>query len=151
MQTLAVTADRESIVRRVTLLEPSDRRRWGRMSAQEMVCHLSDSYRLALGEKTVSLATGFLQRTLVKWIALNAPMNWPHNLKTRPEMEQGRGGTPPVDFQRDREGLLLLLRRFCEGPFDLSVAHPIFGTLTREEWLRWGYLHADHHLRQFGR
>ena len=28
-------------------------------------------------------------------------------------------------------------------------AHPIFGPLTRRAWMRWGYLHVDHHLRQF--
>lgn len=151
MQTLAVPGDRDLILRRIARLKPSDARRWGRMSAHEMVCHLSDSYRLALGKKTVSPATGLLQRTVVKWIALNAPMNWPRGVSTRPEMEQGRGGTPPVDFQGDREDLHSLISRFCEGPLDLSVAHPIFGLLTREEWLRWGYLHADHHLRQFGR
>lgn len=151
MQTLAVPGDRDFILRRIARLKPSDARRWGRMSPHEMICHLSDSYRLALGKKSASLATGFLQRTIVKWIALKAPMNWPHGVSTRPEMEQGRGGTPPVDFRGDREELVSLIARFCEGPHDLSVAHPIFGPLTREEWLRWGYLHGDHHLRQFGR
>ena len=29
-------------------------------------------------------------------------------------------------------------------------AHPIFGRMSEAEWLRWGYLHTDHHLRQFG-
>jgi hypothetical protein len=29
-------------------------------------------------------------------------------------------------------------------------AHPIFGAMAKEEWHRWGYLHLDHHLRQFG-
>jgi hypothetical protein len=28
--------------------------------------------------------------------------------------------------------------------------HPIFGELTEREWMRWGYLHTDHHFRQFG-
>jgi len=31
-----------------------------------------------------------------------------------------------------------------------SVAHPIFGRMSLWEWQRWGYLHTDHHLRQFG-
>ena len=26
----------------------------------------------------------------------------------------------------------------------------IFGAMTTERWKRWGYLHMDHHLRQFG-
>jgi hypothetical protein len=28
--------------------------------------------------------------------------------------------------------------------------HPIFGRMSDAAWLRWGYLHMDHHLRQFG-
>jgi hypothetical protein len=28
--------------------------------------------------------------------------------------------------------------------------HPFLGKLSRAEWLRWAYLHMDHHLRQFG-
>ncbi len=31
------------------------------------------------------------------------------------------------------------------------ATHPYFGNLTKWEWMRWAYLHADHHLRQFGR
>jgi len=27
---------------------------------------------------------------------------------------------------------------------------PIFGDMSEAEWMRWGYLHCDHHLRQFG-
>ena len=28
--------------------------------------------------------------------------------------------------------------------------HPIFGPLSHAAWLRWAWLHTDHHLRQFG-
>jgi hypothetical protein len=31
------------------------------------------------------------------------------------------------------------------------MPHSIFGSMTNQDWMRWGYLHADHHLRQFGR
>ena len=40
------------------------------MSAHQMVCHLDDSYKVGLGEKYASPATGYLQRTLLKWLAL---------------------------------------------------------------------------------
>jgi Protein of unknown function (DUF1569) len=151
MHTLQSTADRQSIEKRISALLPGDRRRWGKMSAHEMVCHLGDSFRLALGEKTASPATGFLRRTLVKWIALGAPMKWPKGVPTRPEMEQGVGGTSPVAFEEDLRKLLFLLDRFRGDSVDISIPHPIFGPLTRAQWLRWGYRHADHHLRQFGR
>ena len=151
MQTLESKADRDSIAKRISALTAADRRRWGRMSVEQMVCHLCDSYRTALGEKVVSSATGFFQRTIMKWVALRGPFPWPHGVKTRPEVEQGVGGTPPVDFERDRAMLVVIFDRFCEPSSNLAPTHPFFGPMTREEWLRWGYLHADHHLRQFGR
>ena len=35
------------------------------------------------------------------------------------------------------------------GGFE-GLRHPTLGPMSRAQWLRWGYLHADHHLRQFG-
>ena len=85
----------------------------------------------------------------MKFFALYVPMPWPHGIKTRPEMEQGAGGTPPVGFERDRRDLLEILDRFVAAEEE-RTPHPIFGTMTEWEWQRWGYLHMDHHLRQFG-
>lgn len=150
MRTLATAADRESILTRMASLTPSDGRLWGKMSVHQTVCHLCDAYRLPLGEKTASPATGFLQRTVMKWLAIQLPLKWPHGVATRPEMEQGVGGTPPAEFEKDRADLLSIVRRFC-GTAELPEPHPFFGPMSRQEWLRWGYLHADHHLRQFGR
>jgi hypothetical protein len=151
MRTLESKSDRELIATRISALGSSDRRLWGKMSAHEMVCHLCDSYKLPLGERSVSMATGFLQRTLIKFLALRAPMKWPHGVSTRPEMEQGVGGTAPVEFDKDRGQLLAIIDRFCTSAIDPKIQHPIFGPMNQQEWMRWGYLHADHHLRQFGR
>ncbi len=85
----------------------------------------------------------------MKWVALRLPLKWPKGVATRPEMDQGVGGTPLAEFEKDRADLLSIVRRFC-GTANLPVPHPFFGTMSRQEWLRWGYLHADHHLRQFG-
>jgi Protein of unknown function (DUF1569) len=151
VKSLGSAIDRAEVLRRVEALTEADRRQWGKMSAHQMVCHLCDSYRLALGEKTASPATGFLRRTAMKWVALWVPLHWPRNVATRPEMEQGSGGTAPTDFSRDRADLLAIVQRFGDPGPDSSTAHPFFGVMSRKDWMRWGYLHADHHLRQFGR
>jgi hypothetical protein len=66
-------------------------------------------------------------------------------------MDQLRGGTRPVEFARDTAGLALAIKQFAQRPKTFEFArHPIFGELTEWEWMRWGYLHADHHFRQFG-
>jgi hypothetical protein len=140
---------RNSIAQRLALLTPVSRAQWGRMSAHQAVCHLADSFRFALGRKPASEATGILQRTLIKWIALYVPLTWPKGTPTRPEMEQGVGGTPPREFAGDREELAGLIEEFASARA-FTVEHPFFGALTVDEWMRWGFLHADHHLRQFG-
>src|SRR5262249_10000230 len=100
-------------------------------------------------KKFASPASGVLQRSLVKWIALYVPLTWPKNVATRPEMEQGVGGTAPREFKSDRVQLVNTIEQFAAAR-EFAPMHPIFGNLTANEWMRWGFLHADHHLRQFG-
>jgi len=119
------------------------------MTSHQMICHLSDSFLLALGERQASTATGVFQRTIMKWGGLWVPIPWPRGVPTRPEMEQGRGGTSPIEFGNDREQLVHIMRRFNAQSDFSSTLHPLFGPLTEPEWKRWGYLHTDHHLRQF--
>lgn len=70
---------------------------------------------------------------------------------TVPECEAQRGGTPPAEMERDLSDLRELLDRFARQQWGTGApVHPIFGPLTEREWMRWGYLHMDHHLRQFG-
>jgi hypothetical protein len=56
-----------------------------------------------------------------------------------------------VDFAADVAQLEALLESAVTriGTADCP-AHPIFGRMSEAAWLRWGYLHVDHHLRQFG-
>lgn len=151
MKSLSNPADRENITIRLSQLSPEDTARWGVMSVHQMVCHLDDSYKYPLGEKYASPATGFVQRTLVKAFALNIPLPWPKGVPTRPEIEQGKGGSLPLDFRQDLASLFSTFGRFCDGLPRPCLPHPIFGGMTAKDWMRWGYLHADHHLRQFGR
>ena len=151
MKTLARHRDKAEILQRLRAVRPESARRWGRMSAHQMVCHLSDSFRAVTGQKPVSHAAGPLQRTIVKWIALYLPLPWPPGIATRPEIDQECGGTTPVDFAADVGQLEELLEQITADSrtFDWEP-HPIFGRMSEAAWLRWAYLHVDHHLRQYG-
>lgn len=150
MKNLGVPADCREILERLGRVRPDSPRKWGRMTVHGMLCHLSDSYLAGMGERKAKPASGLFQRTLMKWAALWAPMPWPKGISTVPEMEQGIGGTPPADFAQDRANLQALVKRFSAPEFDFTpCVHPLFGAMSRDQWMRWGYLHADHHLRQF--
>ena len=155
-QNLANPADKQQIVERLAKIQSSSPRLWGKMTASQMICHLADSFRVTMGEKPwetarISVTPIPMPAWVVKWVALNLPMRWPHSTPTRPEVDSERGGTPPGAFEGDVRDLLRLLDRFTRKPQEFALrAHPIFGAMTEAEWMRWGYLHMDHHLRQFG-
>ncbi len=113
--------------------------------------HLNDSFLCVMGERQVSIDRNFKARELIKGCALYLPMRWPKGVPTRPEIDQELGGTAPGDFEEDRRLLLTLIERFARQPREFSFhPHPIFLEMTEWQWMRWAYLHTDHHLRQFG-
>ncbi len=148
MSTLADPQMQADCCERLARIDPAVTPRWGKMTAHQMICHLHDSFGVASGEKVASPTNNLLHKTLFKWVALHTPMKWPPGVPTRPEMEQGKGGTPPVDGERDRAQLRAVILAF-RGRTAFGV-HPMFGEMSRSDWMIWGYRHVDHHLRQFG-
>ena len=138
----------DQLVARLEKLHDKRPRAWGKMTAHEMLCHLADSFAGVMGERPITPAVTWLNRTVVKYVALHTSLTWPKGSPTRPEVDQTIGGTKPADFARDRERVIVLLRRFAASDARHD-AHPLFGPLTREEWMAWGFRHTDHHLRQF--
>ena len=152
MKTLARADDKAEILRRLQTVRPDSPRRFGRMSAPQMVCHLSDSFRAVMGRRQVSHKSNVFGRTVVKWFALYGPVRWPAGYPTRPELDQVAGrGTAPAAFERDVADLAALVEEVTSAARTFAWhAHPVFGRMADSDWLRWAYLHMDHHLRQFG-
>jgi Protein of unknown function (DUF1569) len=139
------------IFARLNKVHPDSQRRWGKMSPHQMLCHLNDSFIGMMGQKAVSSKSNFFSRSFMKWLSLRVPMKWPPGIKTMPEMDQEIGGTPPIEFERDRQNLLQTIEQFTNRQRNFSFeSHPYFGAMSEEEWMIWGYRHCDHHLRQFG-
>lgn len=151
MKTLRDAFVQREIRSRLASVTSKDSARWGKMSVNQMICHLRDGYWVALGEKPVAMVAIPVPRLVMKWLALRAPMQWRQGFKSAPEVAQDVGGTRPVEFESDRAALLSAVDQFCRQLPHPCVPHPFFGGMTAPDWWRWGYLHADHHLRQFGR
>jgi hypothetical protein len=151
MKTLSHRTCQQELQERILAVRPQSPRKWGKMTAPQMVCHLADGFRMYLGLRPATNVSSAFLRTVIKPIALWAPLHWPHGFRTVPELDQNGDGTPPANFTHDVDGLLTLMDRMIALPSDFKwPAHPHFGHLSQEEWMRLAYLHVNHHLRQFG-
>jgi hypothetical protein len=121
------------------------------MSAHQMICHLADASRMATGALRVTGASGRARPLLMKLVALYLPLPWPQGITTSPEIDQLCGGTKPSGFDADVIEVEKLLEALAARAANAEwPVHPVFGRMSHAAWMRWAYLHTDHHLRQFG-
>jgi hypothetical protein len=149
MQTLTNSTDLAAITQRLHAVQPEDHAVWGIMSAPEMICHLRGAFRMAMGDIPSAPVAVPMPRAMLKAIALWAPMPWQKNFQTVAALKRGTPAMQVRLFAADKAETLAELNRFCQ-PAQLRVDHALFGTMSAGEWMRWGFLHTDHHLRQFG-
>jgi hypothetical protein len=150
MKTLSNLQDKQTLLSRIAQVRSGSRRAWGKMSAPPMICHVSDAFRVALAERPVTPQDNLFTRTLLKWGGLWVPVPWPHGFQGPPEIDALVTGTPPGQLDADKLELCAYVERFAAKPASLASARsPVFGRMSFSDWMRWGYLHTDHHLRQF--
>ena len=127
-----------------------DHRLWGKMTAKQMMRHLGCAYEIALGDREVGPVTTGMPPVMLKWLALRSGLRWTKNISTVPELKRALGENSEVEFDTVVRRVIEKMETLASGK-RCAVTHPMFGPMTQEDWMRWGYLHADHHLRQFGR
>jgi hypothetical protein len=134
---------------RLLRVRVEDRALWGRMTAAQMVRHLACAYEVALDERAVGPLKG-ISPVVMKFVALRTGLPWPKNMATTPELVVALEEMPEGSFAELAEGAVAKMGAVAGGG-RLADSHPMFGRMSAADWMRWGYLHADHHLRQFGR
>ncbi len=118
------------------------------MTVNQMICHVREAYLYALADAPVDPIPLPYPPKVVKEFALKVPTPWPHSTTTIPQLKLDAPGMICTTFDHDRETLLAALDSFC-ALTKHTRDHPFFGSMQHADWMRWGYLHADHHLRQF--
>ena len=151
-RTIADTDALADLVRRLEALTPDTPRRWGVLTAHEMLCHLGDATAMVLRDRP-RVTPVPNRRYRLRWaLGLWAPLRWPHGLRTSPHYNPHTLGTKPTAFGRDLARAVDGLERLAAAAPDarLEPAHGFFGTMSRRDWQRWAWKHTEHHLRQFG-
>jgi hypothetical protein len=144
---LAQPAARAALLERAARLSPDATPAWGRLTAPQMLVHVTDALRMAFGDvRCAPKHMTLLRRTPVKQLVIYW-LPFPKGTPTAPELLARAATSWDDELARLREAV---------GRFDPAVAparwpeHPIFGALSGRAWGVLAYRHADHHLRQFG-
>ena len=139
--------DRAALLARLDGVTPSSSAAWGRMNAGQMVAHLIQSLRMALGEVECAPKGGPLSFPPLRWLVVHL-LPFPKGVPSSPELLRR---TPSAELESDRDTLRALLERFAaNGPGATFPRHPAFGVMKGRQWGILVYRHTDHHLRQFG-
>ncbi|NND73321.1 MAG: DUF1569 domain-containing protein [Rhodothermales bacterium] len=138
----------ESIIQRVSKIQPDSVAGWGTMSAAQMFAHCAEVQEVLNGKMLRD--TPFfvkLMGPLIKKMVLNSKP-YPRRSRTHPQYLQ----TSEKDFGAEKDRLLESLAHFQEMSATEHAAkvHSLFGNMSMEEKGRAGYKHLDHHLQQFG-
>jgi hypothetical protein len=146
MRSLWDPSARRELRDRLARLNPASERRWGTMSAPQMMAHLVEAMRMAQGEIVVPSKKLPIRFTPLKELILYV-LPFPKGAPTAPELIS----RAPLDWVTECATLATMIERF--GERDRSGAwseHPAFGKLTGQQWGVLIYRHTDHHFRQFG-
>jgi len=125
--------------------------RWGKMSAQQMVEHVSGFFKISTEKLIFPLTTAVEHLPKYREFLLSekefrentkAPILPPHPLPVKyPTMDHA-----VADLQKQVNDFF---EYFRERP-EKKTLHPAFGELNFEEWVQLHHKHVKHHLKQFG-
>ena len=73
MQTLDALVVK-NLLERLGRLRPESRAVWGRMNAHQMLCHLNDSFDLAMNKRAATESITIFGRTVMRWVALHTAL-----------------------------------------------------------------------------
>ena len=128
MSSILEARDRQAIIDRLRRLTPQHQRLWGTMHSHQMVCHVSDALRVALGDLPCRRRDSFLTRTLAKWIIIELRFPTPRGkIRTVREMLTSVPGQWEADVNTCEA---LIGRMAMEQP---RAAHPAFGPMSTRE------------------
>ena len=144
MKTIYDEATREELIARITMLTDDSPAQWGQMNVYQMVRHCRLWEEMMLGRthyKRVFIGRIFGKLAL-RSILKEGPLR--RNTPTIPALIIRENGS--IVLERDR--WIALIGEYGRSS-GVTIDHPFFGKMTREQVGIMVYKHTDHHLRQF--
>jgi Protein of unknown function (DUF1569) len=139
------------LIDRIREIDPAIPGRWGKMSAQHMVEHLSGFFRISTNKLKFPFVTD--PELLPKLRAfLLSEKEFRENTKApilpdEPLPLQSRNMNEAL-AELDNE--VRFFFNYFSSDSERKTEHPVFGELNFAEWVQLHHKHVKHHLRQFG-
>ena len=137
-----------TLTARVNSVTTRSQRQWGTMTPDQMLHHLNLATGSALGYFDLPDESYLLSRTVSKWLLIDFLSEQPRGLllpltfKIQPAEH--------FDFEREKKLLLEIINKACNSKTTSNWGpHPLFGSMSDNEWGRLFTTHIDYHLRQF--
>jgi hypothetical protein len=129
---------------RIDALNEKSERKWGKMTAGQMVWHCQFPIKIGVDNKNKGNGNLFVRLFFKKSMYNDKP--WRKNLPTSPALK----AKEEKDLTVEKAKLRQLVTDFhnCKDRKEWNP-HPLFGKLTREQWGKMQYKHLNHHLTQF--
>ena len=123
---------------------------WGELTRDGVISHLAGAFEYSMGRiEPLPPQTGLPFPRLVGWLLVNVFFPIPKHVKFK-----GNDGEvlPAIQTEGGIERLRELMEEFIvliEKGEKPQGEHPLFGTFTQNQWLKFHGLHLSHHLKQF--
>jgi len=145
MPTLHDEGYRLQIIKRIRSLRRDSPRRWGRMSADQMLWHVNQALGTALGRVQPSPDRMPIPTAVMRFAVLKLP--WTKHAPTNKAFITG----DRHDFEAERARCRALIHDIVARSVDVAPPrHPVFGQMTGRQQSQLHAKHLDHHLKQFG-
>lgn len=145
-----IQTDLETILSYLDKLDNSSQPLWGKMSAQRMIEHLSESlqmsvgvgkYQLLIPEEKIEKMQGIL--------ASDTPM--PKEFKVPFAPEEYTLRNEEIELAVDElVDNWIAFEEYYEANPEIKNLHPFYGDLDKNGWYRLHAKHFTHHFEQFG-
>lgn len=139
----------ENILIFLDKLSPDSKPLWGKMSAQRMVEHLTDSLKIATGEnpQKIEIEEEKIPRML---LFLDSDKEMAQNVQVSFANENEILRNEEIELAIDEfvETYIHFEELYEENP-DMTQIHPFYGPLNFNQWQKLNAKHLTHHFKQF--
>ena len=141
----------ENLLQNLDKLNPDTQPQWGTMTAQKMIEHLVNTFKIANGKLKVECYSEEKKLPVLKKILMSErPMPKGFDSPANKLVTQNYEYENIDEAKRVlREEVNAFYKHFEENP-EAVLMNPTFGELNKEEWVQFHKKHLTHHLTQFG-